>query len=499
MSTAASSSSLLRLAAAIGLGCVMLSTQAGSAAATPARAAPARAARAAVTSSSLDWSQYLHGPQHSSVGQATAFTPSDSSSPAELWHWQPPVVSGEPVAALDASPTVVAGIVYIGAGSGGFYALNESTGAVMWSRQLDTGKNTACLGRGIVATAAVTPDPVTGTSTVYVSGAHFLYALDATTGALIWKTRIGPVNDINYYNWSSPTVVAGHIYVGLSSRCDRPLIRGGVLELDQHTGRVLKTWYTVPPGSIGGSVWSSIATSTSGSDVWVSTGNECDPTIDTCPTGNQIGNSLSIVHLTSSLKLLQAWQAPGTAGGGQDFDFGSSPTLFGGSGTPPDVGACNKNGTYYALSDNPIGTSPLWADQIGAPAGGGLSACLASSVWDGTTGGLYLSGDATAINGTSYGGSVRQVSPTTGAYIWQTGLPCAVMGTPSLDSSGVLAVGTYSCPQSAAAGAYLLNASTGAIIATLPIASSRVFSQPVFAQGTLFVATESGGLYDFAP
>ncbi len=489
---------LSRLAACLGLMAVMLSVQAGSAAATPAGGAPARAAGAA-NSSNLDWSQYLHGPQHSSVGQATAFTPSNSSSPTEVWHWQPPVISGKPAAYLEASPTVVAGTVYIGSGSGGFYALSEGTGALVWGRQLDTGPNTACLGRGIVSTAAVVPDPVTGTSTVYVSGARFLYALNASTGAQVWKTEIGPANGTNYYNWSSPTVVGGHIYVGLSSRCDRPLIRGGVVELDQHTGQVLHTWYTVPRGSIGGSIWSSIATSTSGSDLWVSTGNECDPTINTCPKGNQIGNSLSIVHLSSSLKLLQAWQAPGTAGGGHDFDFGSSPTLFGGSGTPPDVGACNKNGKYYGLTDNPVGTSPLWTDQIGTPAAGGLSACLASSVWDGTTGALYVSGNATTINSTNYGGSIRQVDPSTGSYIWQTGLPCAVMGTPSLDSSGVLAAGTYSCPNSATAGAYLLNASTGAIIATLPVASNRVFSQPVFAQGSLFVATESGGLYDFAP
>ena len=494
MSNLGSHAWLARLAAAVGLVGVMLSTVAGAAGAAPAKpgAVPAKA-------SSLDWSQYLHGPEHSSVSQATAFTLSNSASPAEVWHWQPPVISGKPTAALDSSPTVVAGVVYIGAGSGGFYALNESTGALIWSRQLDTGKNTSCLGRGIVATAAVVPDPSTGTSTVYVSGARFLYALNAATGAQVWKTEIGPANGTNYYNWSSPTVVSGHIYVGLSSRCDRPLIRGGVVELDQHTGHVLHTWYTVPAGSIGGSVWSSIATSTSGSDVWVSTGNECDPTINTCPARNQIGNSLSIVHLSSSLKLLQAWQAPGTAGHGHDWDFGSSPTLFGGSGTPPDVGACNKNGMYYGLADNPLGTSPLWSDPVGAPAGGGLSACLASSVWDGTTGALYVSSDATTISSTSFGGSVRQVDPSTGAYIWQTGLPCAVMGTPSLDSAGVLAAGTYTCPSSKTPGAYLLDASTGSIIATLPIGSNRVFSQPVFAQGTLFVSTESGGLYDFAP
>ena len=73
------------------------------------------------------------------------------------------------------------------------------------------------------------------------------------------------------------------------------------------------------------------------------------------------------------------------------------------------------------------------------------------------------------------------------------------MGTPSLDSAGVLAVGTYSCPKSHTPGAYLVNASTGAILTTLPTGASRVFAQPVFAQGTLFAATEINGVYDFAP
>ena len=280
---------------------------------------------------------------------------------------------------------MVAGRVYIGAQSGGFYALNETTGRVAWSRQLDTEAKVTCPARGITSTAAVLPDPVTGTSTVYVSGARFLYALNAGTGAVIWKTEIGPASTSApnaYYNWSSPTVVGDHIYVGLSSDCDVPLIRGGVVELDQHTGRVLNTWHTVPAGSVGGSIWSSVAASSSGSDLWVATGNECDPTVDTCPAGDQIGNSLSIVHLSSSLGLLQAWQAPGTAGHGHDWDFGSSPTLFGSGGTPSDVGSCNKDGLFYALAADPLGSSTLWTDRIGAPAGS-LSSCIASAVWNG--------------------------------------------------------------------------------------------------------------------
>jgi outer membrane protein assembly factor BamB len=371
---------------------------------------------------------------------------------------------------------------------------------VRWTRQLDTEPHVTCPARGITSTAAVLPDPVTGAVTVYVSGARYLYALNAATGATAWRTEIGPAssNPDAYYNWSSPTVVGGHVYVGLSSNCDSPLVRGGVEELDQHTGQVLHTWHTVPAGSIGGSLWSSAAASATGSDVWVSTGNECDPTVNTCPAGNKIGHALSIVHLSGSLKFLQAWQAPGTAGHGHDWDFGSSPALFGSLGIPPDVGACNKNGLFYALAANPLGSSPLWTDTLGAP-GGSAGICLASAVWDGHTGNLYLAGDGTTVNGTSAGGSVGRASPGTGAFAWRTPLPCAVMGTPSLDGAGVLAAGTYRCPAGQKPGAYLIDASTGAILTSLPVGSGRVFAQPVFAQGTLFVATESNGLYDFAP
>src|SRR6266852_2700448 len=432
--------------------------------ARPASAAPAAGA-------GLNWRQYLQGPQHSSVSLATAFTPSTAASASQVWHWQPPAVTGKPPPRLEASPTVAAGRVYIGAESGGFYALSEATGAVVWSRQLDTEPNVSCPARGITSTAAVQPDPVTGTSTVYVSGARYLYARNAATGALIWKTEIGPPSLSNpdaYYNWSSPMVAGGHIYAGLSSSCDKPLIRGGVVELDQHTGQVLHTWHSVPAGSVGGSVWSSVAVSPAGADVWASTGNECDPTVDTCPAGNTIGHALSIVHLSASLKFLQAWQVPGAAGHGHDWDFGSSPTLFGSTGIPPDVGACNKNGVYYALSANPLGSSPLWALTAGAPnvMGGGTGECIASAVWDGPAGTLYIGGNATTIGALSYGGSIGQVNPATGSYLWHTGLPCSVEGTPSLDSAGVLAVGTFEFGN-CATGAYLINASTGAILTAL--------------------------------
>ena len=75
-----------------------------------------------------------------------------------------------------------------------------------------------------------------------------------------------------------------------------------------------------------------------------------------------------------------------------------------------------------------------------------------------------------------------------------------MVGTPTLDSAGVLAAGTRDgCLSHGKSGAYLIDASTGAVLSTLPVGGSRVFGQPIFVGGTLLVATETGGLFDFAP
>ena len=69
------------------------------------------AGSAGVGSASLDWPQFLGGPEPGSVSNATAFTPLNAASAAQVWHWQPPVISGESAPVLDASPTVVAATV----------------------------------------------------------------------------------------------------------------------------------------------------------------------------------------------------------------------------------------------------------------------------------------------------------------------------------------------------------------------------------------------------
>jgi hypothetical protein len=62
-----------------------------------------------------------------------------------------------------------------------------------------------------------------------------------------------------------------------------------------------------------------------------------------------------------------------------------------------------------------------------------------------------------------------------------------VLGTPSLDGKGVLAVGTWPTGHVV----FLLNAATGEVIKKLDVGAA-VFAQPAFADRYLVVATTGG-------
>ena len=233
---------------------------ASTSAATLTRPGPAAA-------SGNEWYSYEFGPFHrSDVIGDTSISPTNVAAltPAWTFHADPATKSGQPAPSFNASPVVVNGVLYIGSKTGIFTALRVSDGSVLWRANLDFGSSTDCPAKGTTGTANIAPDPTTGAMTVYAPGAHFLYALDAATGAMRWKTAIGPktaAGEADWYNWSSPTVEAGKIYVGLGSNCDAKKIRGGEVQLDQHSGKVLHTWYAVPAGTVGPTVWSSAAVS----------------------------------------------------------------------------------------------------------------------------------------------------------------------------------------------------------------------------------------------
>src|SRR4051794_3886551 len=177
------------------------------------------------------WAGYLFGPRHSPYNQAaTAFTPTTATAVSPAWTFTaaPPTKTGQPTAVFNASPTVSGGVVYIGSNTGVFSAIDEATGAELWHRSLGfTTAKTCGFGRGITSTASVAPDASRGGQvTVYVAGGNgYLYALKASDGTTVWRTKVVSIGTTQNtgYNWSSPTVMGGTIYMGMSSQCDKPL------------------------------------------------------------------------------------------------------------------------------------------------------------------------------------------------------------------------------------------------------------------------------------
>jgi hypothetical protein len=265
-----------------------------------------------------------------------------------------------------------------------------------------------------------------------------------------------------------------------------------VIQIDQHTGKKLHTYYTVPAGKVGTSVWTSQAGD--GTSVWVTTGNAD-------PAGTNVYDAFSIVRLSAATMVKQEkWTAPTLVT--QDLDWGGSPSFItatiGGVSTPL-IGSCNKNGIFYVLRRNDLAAGPVWQRQIGQVGGTNMGACITSPAFDAAQNAIWVAGNQTTLGGVAVQGSISKLDPATGAIAWQRPLGCLPDGSPTVNATThVLAVPLYLCTGAAKPGVALFDSVSGTPLRMITTAD-RVFSQPVFAEGKLFVADESGVLRAFGP
>src|SRR5581483_2275890 len=119
---------------------------------------------------------------------------------------------------IPSTPAVVGGAVYFAAYDGNFYAVDAASGALKWKFQ--TGGERRFAGKhlhGAQPNAETMPDPfdcylsspVVWNGAVYFgSGDGNVYALDAATGALKWKFATGDVVH------ASPAIADGMLFIG---------------------------------------------------------------------------------------------------------------------------------------------------------------------------------------------------------------------------------------------------------------------------------------------
>jgi outer membrane protein assembly factor BamB len=435
-----------------------------------------------------DWSMYLGNPARTGFnGAESTITPANVSGLSKTW-------TATGTNGITDQPVVVNGQVYWGSWDGFMHDTNATTGAQVWKTKLGVTTDSSCAPTTAGINSSAAYGAVNGTPAVFVGGGGndstggghvYMYALNASTGAIIWKAVIG--SSPSDFPWSSPVISNGSIYYGISSFGDCPLTRGRVVKVDEATGALQNTFYTTKSGCVGDGVTSSPAIDANGK-LYFDTGNPGN-----C-SGQSGDYSESIVELNASnLSFVASWSVPSSQRV-SDSDFLATPTIFTGTinGTPTEmVGAINKNAYYYALNAGKIASGPIWEDHLGP--GGDCPQCgtagIAPSAWDGRT--LYIEGPAGTINGTSCKGSLQAVNPATGSYLWRDCLHSSPLGA-VMASPGLLFVN-----HGQKVSAY--NAGTGAELFVYQDtnSASNFWGAATVADGWLYDGNLDGTLYAF--
>ena len=373
-----------------------------------------------------DWPTYGYDNARDNFNAAeTIITPSTAPQLKQKWaHAGANGISDE--------LTVVSGVVYWGSWDGFAHATNASTGARIWSAFLGQTTDSSCNPPRVGVASSPTVVSVNGTLTAFVGGGNAsFYALNASTGSILWHTSLG--SPPSTFIWDSPAVFNGSVYIGTSSFGDCPLVQSKFYQLNAATGAILNTFNIVPSGCTGGGLWGSPTIDESAGTIFIATGNT-----GSCGSSEPYG--FALVKLSAStLSVLDHFQLPSNQFQG-DSDFGSTPTLFTSSSNVPMVGVANKNGVYYAFDRNNLAGGWVWKDQVAnagdCPQCG--SGSISPSAWDGHN--LYIGGGNTTISGSSCKGSVRKVNPDDGSYVWQHCMGAGpVLGSVTATASGVVA------------------------------------------------------------
>jgi len=439
--------------------------------------------------------------------------------------------AGTGTAFVTATPSVVDGVVYVGAWNGTMYALDAFSGQPLWTFNINDPNPEGRGGLPGIQSSAAVVDGV-----VYFGAADAnVYALDALTGALKWKHSVGDPDVEGAHVWSSPAVFNGKVYVGKSSHRDAPCVRGAAIALDTATGAEVWRFDTFPEricgtdtrqacttdadcsGSscvpflvcrsdsgeqtqsllcasdadctapatcqvpLGGGMTSSAAIDAGRGAVYVDFGD--------CIGSGNTGFSNSVVALDAETGALRWDFSPIPNGNLGDLDFIASPNLFtipGGATPRSVVGTPSKNGVYYTV-DRDTGAL-VWQQAVvaGGESGG----------FEGSTGVAFGKVYAATFTGPPY---IFALDATTGAVAWQC--PPTECNVSSFGPAGVAAGVFFVGDSSRQLRAF--DAGTGALLRKLDL-GGNITSGPAIVNDMVYVGVglgptgESQGVYGLA-
>jgi outer membrane protein assembly factor BamB len=323
------------------------------------------------------------------------------------------------------------------------------------------------------ATVSSSPSIVDGT--VYIGSLdRNLYALDATTGAFLWKYEIEERND---YVSSSPAVSNGVVYIGG--------LKTKIRALDAYSGALL--WnYKLP---IRTTMRSSVSSSAAVADGVVFIGN-MDGTLYAFSeeTGDLLWNHAFTPSQYDEHRILSS---PAVAGGVVYVN------TYGGGLYALDASTGAVLWNYSAEGEYGAYSSLAVADGVVYVGSGytnkklyAVDALTGDLLWDFTTGGSVSSSPAVA-NGVVFLGSndntTYALDATTGDLLWNFTTGDRVISSPAV-ANGVVYFGSHDN------NTYALDANTGALLWSYNV-GGNVVSSPAVADGIVYVGSGDGKVY----
>jgi len=433
------------------------------------------------------------------------------------------------VSSARAQPTVAGGRLFIASDNGEVHALNPQTGCAYWVFKAQAGvASSPMVGRYTSAAGK------SGFAAYFGDRKANAYAVDAQTGRQVWTRKVddhklaGITGSLTYFEGRVLVPVQGIGEEGQGTNNKYPCcsFRGSVSALDANTGAVIWKTYTVGEshprgktkdgvqafGPAGGAVWSAPTVDAKRQRVYVGTGNGyADPPQPMTDAIVALDLNTGAVKWAQQVAKNDQWamgcdptNAPDTACPtklGPDYDFSAPPAIAHIGGRDLLV-VPQKAAIAWALDPDKDG-AVVWRYQFGQ--GSGLGGEWGTAI----DGDRAFFGVADLL--TSNPGGLRAVSLATGKPIWQ------VPPQPKLCGETIGCIAGQGAPLTVIPGAVLsagmdgglraYSARDGSILWTFD--SNREFDTvnglkahggsmdsagPVVAGGMLFVNSGYGGL-----
>ncbi len=288
-------------------------------------------------------------------------------------------------------PVVMGNTVYMGSQDGTIYALDIDSACARWTFKAD-----AEVRSGVTVESSRPDDSENRPHAFFGDFIGNVYALDANSGALVWKSNLEDHHNVTITG--SPKLHKDVLYVPMSSSewasaadpaYECCTFRGGVAAFDRADGRMLWKSHTIPQqpeltgrkNNQGAATWAP-----AGVPVWGSLTIDEKRNVLYAPTGQSytspaVNTSDSIIAFNLESGNIE-WVYQATKGDawnmscfigeaancpeedGPDYDFGAPPILLTLSNGRDILLAGQKSGFVYALDPDQAGAL-IWKKRIG--------------------------------------------------------------------------------------------------------------------------------------